>query len=439
MKKAKNSYLLAAAAVVLVGISLLQTGIDPIYPQFLPKQKVLSKGEIKETSLMLELPQQFLGLAVAGFREMAAGLLWVRADEFFHTGNYRAVMPVIRLTTWLDPHQIDVYSTGAWHLDYNFTDSDERSDRRYIPAAIALLKEGIANNPRNYELYFELAWTHYHQKIKDPVKAVEWAEKAVELPGFDPNTGREVDRPAFVDRIMAHLYEKAGMLDEANSQWQKTIAKYKERSKKDPDNYLINLDIIVAERNHDLFLKRREWRKVDVHPPVDVGFTVDVRKIAPKVLLITGKANIVPASEYKNLVSESTTNYWRDRPATEEWRDGARIMITFTDLDYNPPELSVFSWEVDDTVTVLVDDVRIAEGKFQAEIDMSKDSHMYSFNADKYKLTLMFKPQHAPDFIQDRIGWFGEGITDKKYLEKLTLPSQNVIKWEKIYSREELL
>ena len=34
--------------------------------------------------------------------------------------------------------------TGAWHLSYNFTDSSERSDRRYIPPAMQFLREGIA-------------------------------------------------------------------------------------------------------------------------------------------------------------------------------------------------------------------------------------------------------------------------------------------------------
>ena len=29
---------------------------------------------------------------------------------------------MIRIITWLDPHFIDVYETGAWHMDYNFTD-----------------------------------------------------------------------------------------------------------------------------------------------------------------------------------------------------------------------------------------------------------------------------------------------------------------------------
>ncbi len=94
-------------------------------------------------------------------------MLWVRTDEFFHNGDYEAIMPMIRIITWLDPHQIDVYETGAWHMDYNFTDSQERSDRRYIPLSLALINEGIANNPDEPDLYADKAFVHYFRKIQD--------------------------------------------------------------------------------------------------------------------------------------------------------------------------------------------------------------------------------------------------------------------------------
>jgi hypothetical protein len=71
----------------------------------------------------------------------------VRSDSFFHSGNYDAILPCIRLITWLDPTGWTPTRTGAWHLMYNFTDTDQRSDRRYLPAGLSLLREGIANPP----------------------------------------------------------------------------------------------------------------------------------------------------------------------------------------------------------------------------------------------------------------------------------------------------
>jgi len=101
------------------------------------------------------LPFEYTLGAVSGFRQIIAGLLWVRSDSLFHSGNYDGILPLIRLITWLDPNWLDPYATGAWHLTYNFTDTDQRSDRRYLPAGVALLNEGIANNPELYDMYKE--------------------------------------------------------------------------------------------------------------------------------------------------------------------------------------------------------------------------------------------------------------------------------------------
>ncbi len=85
-----------------------------------------------------DAPFEYSLAAVAGFRQVVAGLLWVRADSFFHSGNYDAILPLIRVITRLDPNFLDAYATGAWHLTYNFTDEQQRSDRRHLPAGAAL-------------------------------------------------------------------------------------------------------------------------------------------------------------------------------------------------------------------------------------------------------------------------------------------------------------
>ena len=67
--------------------------------------------------------------------------------------------------------------TGAWHMDYNFTDSQERSDRRYIPMSLALLKEGNHNNPDEVDLYSDMAFVHYFRKIQDFPEWRDWEKK----------------------------------------------------------------------------------------------------------------------------------------------------------------------------------------------------------------------------------------------------------------------
>src|SRR4051812_10117651 len=91
--------LVVALAVLVV---LLQWRIDPLrmQPAVEPPQMRKSLGGLKGATLPFEYT---LG-AVAGFRQVIAGLLWVRSDAFFHEGNYDAILPLIRLITWLDPN-----------------------------------------------------------------------------------------------------------------------------------------------------------------------------------------------------------------------------------------------------------------------------------------------------------------------------------------------
>ena len=70
---------------------------------------------------------------------------------------------------------------------------------------------------------------------------------------------------------------------------------------------------------------------------------------------------------------------------------------------------------------------------------MSKDPHMYAFTRKKYRLTVTMDPRSAPDFIQDRIGWHGEGLTDKKYLDTKTAPGVRLIRKTWIIDRKDLI
>src|SRR5512143_1790838 len=114
--------------VVLIALVVVQGYIHPryIYPRW--QRNYAPSKTLSNTGLD---PAQF-AMVLGGFREFIAQLLWVRADKFFEQGNYDAVLPLLRIVTLLDPHQIDVYATGMWHIGYNFTDTEQRSDRRYI-------------------------------------------------------------------------------------------------------------------------------------------------------------------------------------------------------------------------------------------------------------------------------------------------------------------
>src|SRR5579883_1826866 len=220
ISSSKRMTIIAFVIILLIPIIGLQHMIDPMRHQFEPAITNVNEG-------VKQLPIEFALGAIIGFREAVAGLLWVRTDEFFDEGNYDAIVPMVRIITWLDPHNLDVYQTGAWHLDYNFTDSEQRSDRRYIPFALSLMKEGIANNPTITDLYADLAFTHYTRKIEDYPSAVEWYTKAQNLTRKDPVTGQITSvpwDPTIIGHGLAHAYEAEGDYQDSIAEWQKCVA-----------------------------------------------------------------------------------------------------------------------------------------------------------------------------------------------------------------------
>src|SRR5580658_5111043 len=177
--------MLGAAAVLLVGVAYMQGVIDPT------AQKI-HHAEVNLTTVSGGLNNEFMLLPLLGFREAAAGLLWVRCDEFFHSGDYDAILPLVRIITLLDPHAENVYVTGAWHLSYNFTDANERSDRRYIAPSEALLDEGIANNPEIPDVKFEKAWQNY-DKIKNFTEAEAALKSCIAGPDGNEKGRKDTD------------------------------------------------------------------------------------------------------------------------------------------------------------------------------------------------------------------------------------------------------
>ena len=423
MPEGNSKPLWIAIIALLIAIGVVQYAVDPVQYDIQKKAKSTAGGG----ELMVQLPGQFIVASMAGFKEVIAGALWVRADTFFHEGQYQAIVPIVRLVTWLDPHNIDVYTTGAWHLDYNFVDQSQMSDKRYIPAAIALLKEGIAQNPNVWDLYFELGWTHYNKKILDYDEAVTYIEKACTLPGVDPNTGQRVDRPEYVDRMLAHQYEKVGRFDDAIKQWHKSRKRVEDMIRREVGKgYIDQTSLDVCDRNLSLLYLRLAYRYGDMHAyrkgveimkrladrkqapadivaaarataedyawrkatnnpphdaarPLDAGLEVTWKKVAPKVFIIRGKINLVRVSEYKDLASEVLTHFYRDNEQAgpderKIWRDGCcRIRWMLCDYDYKMPELESFSWKIDTTKTVVWDSVYVGGGTFSDRIDLSQE------------------------------------------------------------------
>lgn len=395
----KKGPLLAAAALLFVGQGALNRGF--LFDFWKKNYAGRNIGESAGLS-----PDQLL-FALAGFREMVAGILWVRADSFFDSGNYDAILPIIRLVTILDPKQIDVYATGMWHIGYNFTDEEQRSDRRYIPSALALGMEGAKQNSSTYEMFFETGWMWFHKIKENPWEAVRWFEEANEredmLPARRNLLALAYQKNGEVEKGLDHWYK---LLDEAD----KKIAEGEKKGKVDfsdrnnRDTVTNNLDTLLVRMVQRGYVAGKEGRfeqgDYDTKPPFDVGFSARVSVIEPRVLRIEGTWNVLPVGTRVRVVLRDS-DFPNAEYASMQWDQGTKVNL-------DPPR----------NLTWMQDELFVRNRRFNKKIDMSKDPTMYPFASPtkKYILEFFYTPREAPAHIQDKFGWNGEGFTDSNFL-----------------------
>jgi hypothetical protein len=427
MNNSHHTTLKLAIIPLFIAVIVMQVLIDPGVTE-------LHKGEKTAFSGMTN--EFILGPAL-GLQQAVAGALWVRADEFFHEGDYDAILPMVRMVTWLDPHQLDVYITGAWHLSYNFTDANERSDRRYIPAARKLLEEGIENNPNVFDIPFELGWENT-DKIKDYVEAEKYFRMATERKGTDQQGHPGAPAPMFTWHQVAHALERQGRVDECIEIWRQCLAtsekKIADIKGKEYDYQLHNVRDSEFH-NLELTLKRKFSRYQH-----EINFIID-QKQTQSVNMQTGEP--VPNSSFLAMDAakdgvpvgtprrpslatpwDTAFNAWVKFPEPKVMEpsgqfnvgDGARVTIRLHDDNWHEAQLKEFKFDIDQSQTIMQDQHSVRSGKWGRKIDMTKDPKMYSFSRDHYYLVFDFDPRATSPFIQDRFGWSGEGMTDAKYL-----------------------
>ena len=131
-----------------------------------------------------------------GMRTLAANFLWLKVDTYWHSGELHRMIPLMHTCVALDPHFVDAYLLGAWHLAYNVTSQiaetpeiDKEYSEKYKKrlgkkdffyySATDFLKGGIRNNPRDYRIYFDLGYSIYELKLSDHVNAIRYMDEAI--------------------------------------------------------------------------------------------------------------------------------------------------------------------------------------------------------------------------------------------------------------------
>jgi hypothetical protein len=150
---------------ILIGI------VASLFIAILLVQQSINYSRVTEdlAEQLVILPGEFVtNFIIGGFRGIAVDILWVRMDDMWHHGKWFEVVPLIRAITWLQPHFIEAWELGGWHMAYNlYVYAEGMPDReKYIEQGIRFIKEGLARNRNVYDLWFNLGWTYYH-KLED--------------------------------------------------------------------------------------------------------------------------------------------------------------------------------------------------------------------------------------------------------------------------------
>lgn len=114
-----------------------------------------------EDVLLLPSPQ-FLKRASLGYTGLLADIYWMRAVQYYggkhqkDSMEYKALAPLLDITTTLDPNLEIAYEYGA-----TFLQQPPPSGAGDTDAAIALTRKGIRNLPQEWHLYVTLGFIQY--------------------------------------------------------------------------------------------------------------------------------------------------------------------------------------------------------------------------------------------------------------------------------------
>jgi hypothetical protein len=188
-------------AVSLTACVLLLRHIDQIRPKV-----------TIEDALYIDSPKM-VKRASLGFDGLMACIYWTRTVQYFghrhhdRANSYNELAPLLEITTTLDPHLLTAYQFGASFLAPKPPDGAGEPDR-----AIRLMEYGIAHNPDNWRLYYNLAFVYYTE-LKDYKKASEIFDRGSQVPNAHP----------FMKIMAAQTAEHAGDYMTARMLWSATF------------------------------------------------------------------------------------------------------------------------------------------------------------------------------------------------------------------------
>ena len=202
MNRARRVNLVAAAAllIALAGAAVMLKALDRLRMSSVTQEALY----IRSTKVLRRLSLGYTGLL--------ADIYWTRAVQYFgfqhhiNSFDFRLLAPLLQVTTELDPRLLPPYQFGATFLAQPPPNGAGRPGE-----ALALLQYGIAHNPDQWRLYYDLGFVYYTE-FKDYAKAADAFGQGAKLPITNE----------FMPVLAARMAQHAGEFDTARLLWYTT-------------------------------------------------------------------------------------------------------------------------------------------------------------------------------------------------------------------------
>ena len=145
----------------------------------------LRAGATLEEVLYVTSPQTLKRMSL-GYDGLLADIYWTRVVQYFgrrhqaRSRRYDLLVPLLEITTTLDPHLIPAYEFGSIFVAQQPPEGAGQPD-----TAVALVERGIRENPTEWRLYYHLGFIHFLER-KDYKAAAEAFERGSRVPGAHP-------------------------------------------------------------------------------------------------------------------------------------------------------------------------------------------------------------------------------------------------------------
>jgi hypothetical protein len=179
----------------------------------------------------------------------------------------------------------------------------------------------------------------------------------------------------------------------------------------------------MSQRGYFAETEKRSLEPYDVYPPFDVGFGAKVTVTAERVIRVQGNWDVLAI--------------------------GSRIRVVLRDADYPNAIPGGANWDAESDInfdpprdrTYMMEQCFVRNQRFDKTIDMSRDPTMYPFTKKNYVIEFYYNPRSAPEHIQDKFGWNGEGMTDRNIenMNKSIRPNTTCLFYSMPITREQIL